>query len=160
MGLKKYNYNNKVFDILTISPNLLFYYRIQKPKSINMSNFATHIVFYDMSDNILYYNENKYAHWLFSNKNNKNEFVFWSKTGNELAIYEYERNSYYLTFINLLSKICYKFNLIDFEKDLYKDLDHGFDFNEIENLALKNKIHKKNLVINKLKCTLFNKWYP
>lgn len=160
MSLNNYKFNNKIFDISTISPNKLYYYKIQEPKAINMSNFATQIFFCDMRDNILYYNKNKYAHWLFSRKYNKNEFVFWSNTGSELAIYEYERNSYFLTFINLSSKICYKFDLNIYEENLYQSLDHDFDFNEIEVFAFKNKINHENLQIDKLKCTLFSKWYP
>lgn len=159
MGLKNYTYNNGVFNISTISPNSLFYYRIKTPKSINMSNFASKIALFGIDDNLIYYNENTLAHWLFSKHYKSNEFVFWSNTGNELAFYEYLPSNFKFVIINLKEKYCYKFDLNLYENK-FKDIDNGFNFNEIDELAKNKKIPKEQLITNNFSENIFNKWYP
>jgi hypothetical protein len=160
---------NQLIEINTLSPGKNFYYKVQKPLSINMSNFACRISFYDANGALIYYRHNTLAHWLEPWQ--KIELVKWSKQGNLAYFYEYQRNKVYESvFLNLKEKYCYRIDEMKNNFDIVHSLnlkDREFDEDEIisklagldlpRHVLIKDKIMETNFLDNFLNR---NRWYP
>lgn len=103
MYTNKYKFSDGLFNLNTLSPNEKYFYRIQTPKSINMSNFGCRIAFFNLVGELLYYNSDVYAHWL--KLNGIVDFVLWSDSGKEAIYYEFGgKDKFILAFLNFEKK--------------------------------------------------------
>ncbi len=158
-----------LINIDTLSTHNGFYYRVQKPVSINMSNFACRIAFYDINNLLLYYRHDTFAHWLkpFQSIN----LVFWSKQGNVVYFYEYARNKVYDSiFLHLQEGYCYRINEMQNNFAIVDSLQlKGMEYDE-EDIIKKLQEHglqRQPLIKDRIPGRDFfdrlfnrNKWYP
>jgi hypothetical protein len=171
MTIQSFIYSNLkgLIEINTLGPNGSFYYKVQRPISINMSNFACKIAFYDIDGFLIYHRKDAFAHWLKPWQ--KIELVKWSSKGNMVYFYEYCRNIIYESvFMNLREKYCYRINEMNNNFEIVNALDlKDREFNEevvigrLEDLGLprreliKDQLSKRNIVDKLLDR---NKWRP
>lgn len=165
--MRSYLYSdlNGFINIDTLGSNKNFYYLVQKPVSINMSNFACKIAFYDTNNVLLYHRNDAFAHWLKPWKGIN--LVLWSKQGNVAYFYEYARNKIYESvFLNLKDNYCYRINEVE-DNFAFVDSLHLKDREYDEEVVTKKmqdagfKMHL--LIVDKVtKRNLFgiNKWHP
>lgn len=169
--MKSYSYRDLdgLIDIVTLSPSEKYYYKIQKPVSINMSNFGCKISFFDNNNQLLYFRNDTFAHWLKPWQTIN--VVLWSKQGNMAYFYEYSRNRFYESvFLNLRENYCYRIdemqNDFAFVNSLYLQ-DTQYDENTIIKKLADKRLHQQPLIKDKLprpglfeKLFGINKWYP
>ena len=159
------NINKGLINVHTLSPNKLFYYKIKHAKEINKSAFACPISFYDLSQKLIYYKENTFAHELHSARertyyrnildaNNETQLykerviklVNWSTQGNWCYFLEYSGigiiKRYESVFLDCKNKCSYRIDdLTDNGEFVNKNvvIDSPFDESVIfEKLKLKN----------------------
>ena len=131
--LFKYRSKDVFINIFTLSPSGKFYYKVQKPVSINMSNFACMIIFYQIDGTILYHRNNVFAHWL--EPRNQVNVVQWSKHGNMAYIYDYQRNNIYdSVFLHLRDKISYSIDDLKDNLQIVKVLNLADSFYDEEHV--------------------------
>lgn len=138
---------NGLVNIDTLSPSGNYYYKVQKPISINMSNFACKIAFYNIDGVLIYYRKDALAHWLEPSQNI--EVVKWSSEGNLVYFYEYKRDAIYdSVFLHLKDKYCFRIDELKNDVEIVKGL-HLQDrkFNELEII---NKLQTIGLVRQEL----------
>lgn len=169
--MKSYSYQNAdgLIDIFTLSPNKEYYYRVQKPVSINMSNFACKIAFYNSDDQLLYFRNNTFAHWLKPWQTIN--LVIWSKQGNMAYFYEYARNNVYESvFLNLKERYCYRIDELQNNFVIINGLqlkDREYDEDDVVRELQNAGINQYPLIKDELPASSFldrlfskNKWYP
>jgi hypothetical protein len=157
-----------LIEIDTLGPGKKFYYRVQKPISINMSNYACKIMFFDIAHNLLYHRQNVLAHWLEPWQ--KIELVKWSKQGNLVYFYEYKRNEIYESvFVNLRDKYCFRIDEMKNNFEIVKKLSlRDREFNEHEVIAKLQglELQPQPLIEDEVQASYFdkllnlNKWHP
>jgi len=158
-----------LIEINTLNPGKFFYYKVQRPISINMSNFACRIFFCNMNNSLIYYRHNVLAHWLEPCQ--KIELVKWSKQGNVAYLYEYQRNEVYESvFINLKEKYCYRIDEMKNNFEIVHNFnlrDREFDEDEIISKLGGIGLQRQPLIKDEIPVANFlgrllnrNKWYP
>lgn len=158
----KYRDLDGLINIITLSPSFEFYYQVQKPVSINMSNFACLIAFYNMNGNLIYHRSSVMAHWL--EPWNTIEVVRWSKEGDMAYMYEYNRNEVYESvFLNLSQQVCYRINELEDNFNLVNSLnirnmsyDETSIIKKLQNLGYQSQ----PLIVDDLPKSSLNKWHP
>lgn len=169
--MKSYFYRDVdgMIDIFTLSPSKRYYYKVQKPISINMSNFASKIAFYSTNGQLLYFRNSTFVHWLKPWQTIN--LVLWSKQGNMAYFYEYARsNVYESVFLNLKERYCYRidelknnFAIVDGFKLKDREFNEGDVIRELQNTGMNqhplimDELKKGNF-LNRLLCR--DKWYP
>ena len=108
---------DKTIKISTISPNGRFFYRIKEPKDLYWGLFCSPIAFFDIEENLIYYNKVQFAQFGLT-KTKEWEAVSWSSSGN--FAFFIERNStkslqYIL--LDLVNKMVSKSDFQDIDKD-------------------------------------------
>jgi len=166
--LNRFQYKTKegVININTLSPNMEFYYRIQRLRSLNPSAFGAKIAFFSIDNELLYYNKNRYSHELRCLPNEISEsiseesihLVKWSSDGNIVYILEYYMSENFDTFIDLrkriiISKKNHRYDSFivpnSFSNDFLSQLMKKYEFKKER---IKNDIFSENY--------FFNKWFP
>ena len=90
--------------VKTLSPNGKFYFKFQDPTDLYWGLFCCKLAFFNIDNEIIYYNADQYAQCGLD-KNNEWNFVFYSQSG-DIAFFV-ERNStktLYHVFIDLANK--------------------------------------------------------
>lgn len=165
----RYSDLDGLIDINTLGPQATYYYRVQKPVSINMSNFACKIAFYRANSTLIYHRHDTLAHWLEPWQ--KIQMVKWSRQGNMAYFYEYKRNEVYDSiFLHLDDNYCFRIDELKNNFEIVKSLnliDTTFDTDSIlekfQSLGLqKHSIYKDELNSKSLfdKILGKSKWHP
>jgi hypothetical protein len=109
---KKYTapiFKRKPFvQIVTLSPNKKFYYKFQDPDDLHWGLFCCKLAFFNIDNELIYYDSGQYAQCGIDNKNEW-DFVFYSQSG-DIAFFV-ERNSTKTlshVFIDLANKKVYR----------------------------------------------------
>lgn len=158
-----------LINIDTLSPSGNYYYKVQKPISINMANFACKIVFYNIDGSLIYYRKEALAHWLEPSKNI--EVVKWSSEGNLVYFYEYKRNAIYdSVFLHLKDKYCFRIDELKNNVEIVKSLhlqDRKFNEEEVINKLQAKGLERQELIKDELseenffnKLLHHSKWHP
>lgn len=95
-------------QIDTLSPNKKYYYKFQEPKDLYWGLFCCKLAFFNIDNEIIYYNSGQYAQCCW-HKNNEWNLVFYSESG--YMAFFIERNSPKTlshVFIDLANKKVYR----------------------------------------------------
>lgn len=152
-------------NINTLSPDGNVYYQISKPIEINMGNWVCKIRFMNRQDEVLYFQKDRYAHSLFSDRF---EVVKWSKSGLSALIYEYKRNEIYdLVLFDFKNLSIHRLPLDGHEKLMLDIVNReAFIKNRIVTLFKENGSQREPLQVQSgkkesVKHLIFNrKWMP
>ena len=158
---EKFTYSYGVINVNTLSPSKQFFYKLQKPKSLNPAAFGCKIVFYDISNELVYHRKKVYAYELHDKEEiekgrkameagmpyneshtKKIELVRWSRQGNVAYFLEYFNwNDYNIldsVILNLKNRVCYRIN----------ELENHFQI--IDQLKLEDGVFNENETIESL----------
>lgn len=158
-----FEYRDTLFDFSTLSPSGKFFYRITKPESINMANFASHIAFFTFDTKLLYYRKETYAHWITPDPNSaKFYYVYWAEDVDVAYFFEYERDKIYdAVFLDFEKNRLFRLNLERFEEEVEKmKLDNMFSFSEVLRKLTELQIPPEPFYKDEFKSGIFNRWYP
>ena len=184
-----YQYSGSLIQTNTLSPSGKFYYKLQKPNSINPASFACRIAFYDVNEELLYHRQKTYAHEIHDKdevesltlqmklggsyqienerpEHKSLELVRWSKQGNVAYILEYiiETHSpiYESVFLHLQDRCCFRINesINSFEiVNQLKLKDREYDELEIISNLQTHGFVKEDLRRDKLNKTILSKLF-
>jgi hypothetical protein len=183
-----YFYKNGWIDINTLSPNDIFFYKIQNPEELNKSAYGVRVAFYTI-DNILIYHRNKfYAHELHTKEEVENmrdameqgkyylikpsltkEFIKWSIEGNMAFMFEYYSwnhvKIFESVFINLKEKYCYRVNELENDSEIIsqiRPIDQNYSEKQVILTMDSLGYAKEPLIVEEISSfRIFGKkWYP